>query len=340
MPPKFSIIIPAYNAEKTIAQTIRAALSQDTAEPFEVIVVDDGSTDQTARVVALFPEVKYLFQPNAGPASARNAGVKMARGEFVFFTDSDCIPHPDWAQKILPHFADPRVAAVAGSYSLANPAQGLAVCIHREILFRHNKLLPQYPKVFGSYNVALRRSVLDEVFGYSARYRHASGEDNDLSYRIIKAGYLICFEPLALVAHHHTTSVAQYLREQFRHGFWRARMYLDHPGMSRGDDYTFWKDAVEVPLTLFIFLDVLFFPLCASVPQCPSAPGAGLLGLWAAGALLFLETLFTFRNIGFSRRAPFWAGVMSLRAFSRTLGFMTGAATFLPQKLLSKTRHR
>lgn len=325
MDPKISIIIPAYNAERTIAQTIRAALCQDTDLPVEVIVVDDGSTDKTAKIIQSFPSVIYLRQENAGPAAARNTGWRHSRGEIVFFTDSDCVPHPDWVRKMLPHFSDPAVGAVMGSYRLASPSKLLPIFIQAEIVYRHTHRLPRYPKVFGSYNVALRRSVLDETGGYAVGYRWASGEDNDLSYRLLRAGHKIYFEPQARVAHYHTNQLFRYLREQFRHGFWRVRMYRDHPAMMSGDDYTFWKDSVEVGLCLLILAGSLLLIICGFfAPAAPLFRRAGVLALGCSCALVLLEMIFSFRFLRDLRLAGYGVAVMTLRSFARTAGFLAG----------------
>ncbi len=164
-----SIIIPVYNSEKTIRQTITAALQQDFPGEIEVIVVDDGSTDGTADIVRPFGEegrMTYVRQNNSGPAAARNRGVQAAKGVFVFFTDADCIPRRDWISKMMPHFSS-QTAVVAGSYGIANPEHLLSGCIHKEIIYRHQHLMPDFPKVFGSYNFGVRKEIFKEVGGFN-----------------------------------------------------------------------------------------------------------------------------------------------------------------------------
>ena len=95
----------------------------------------------------------------------------------------------------------------------------MARCIYTEILWRHTRLMPDFPNSFGSYNFCVSKKVFDAVGGFNAAYRNASGEDNDLSYKITKAGWRIYFKRKALVDHYHPTRVVKYLREQFRHGF-------------------------------------------------------------------------------------------------------------------------
>src|SRR4051794_21426577 len=98
---RYSVIVPAYNAEATLGACLRALLDQTLAPAaYEVIVVDDGSTDTTARVAARFP-VSVLRQAHAGPAAARNQGARAARGEILAFTDADCEPVPAWLGRIV-----------------------------------------------------------------------------------------------------------------------------------------------------------------------------------------------------------------------------------------------
>ena len=253
---KVSVIIPVYNRADLLPAVIKALLDQE--YPAEIIIVDDGSTDSTAEVAKGCP-VKYIYQENAGPAKARNTGWKASTGDIVCFTDSDCIPQKDWTGRLAEGFIEDSIGAVGGSYDIANPESLLSRCIHEEIKLRHLKLgAMKYIRAFGSYNVAIKRHVLEETGGFNEEYRTASGEDNDLSYRIITAGYNIKFQGKALVAHHHTERLCKYLKEQYRHGYWRMKLYKDFPDMTKGDDYTSLKDIIEPPLGLLSAFSVFF----------------------------------------------------------------------------------
>ena len=323
-----SVIVPAYNAQKTISQTIRSLVEQDYSEKYEIIVIDDGSTDQTADLIRSFPNVIYVHQPNAGPATARNHGARLAKGRYLAFTDSDCVPHKDWLSQLLQGFMKDDIAVVMGSYGIVNKENFLAYCIYKEIVFRHDHLLPDFPIVFGSYNFCIKKEVFDQVGGFSTSYRHASGEDNDLSYKIIHANWRIYFQRKALVDHYHPTRILKYLKEQFRHGFWRVRMYAAYPSMSRGDGYTFWKDIIEVPWSSLCLLGIVLTPL-GLTSFIAGTSGSIIL-------LLFFEISFArsmFRNV---QKEIFWGFIMFLRAFSRALGLSTGILSFLGLKILNK----
>jgi glycosyltransferase involved in cell wall biosynthesis len=101
-PPAVSVIVPARNAAATIAATLSALASQDLSEPYEVVVVDDGSDDDTAAMAEGSPgPLRVLRAEGAGPGPARNAGVNASRGAVLAFTDADCAPSPDWLRSGL-----------------------------------------------------------------------------------------------------------------------------------------------------------------------------------------------------------------------------------------------
>ncbi len=316
-----SIVIPAYNAEKTIGKTLETCLDQDYKGEFEIIVVDDGSTDNTRDIIKGYP-VRYIFQGNSGPAAARNRGWKAGSGKIVCFTDSDCIPKKNWLSTLLKHYKDnTQVSAVCGSYEIANPESLLARCIQEGIAFRHSTM-GENVRVFGTYNLAIKRSVLEEVGGFDETFLQASGEDNDLSYRIQERGHRIVFDGDALVAHHHRNSLFKYLKDQYVHGYWRAKLYRDHPGMSGGDDYTQWKDILEVPLCGLIMILLPF----VWAPYTVTAISLTLL------FYLAMQVRFSLQVFRGERWRLFFLFLLvtTLRGFARTLGFIKGVVKFRP----------
>jgi glycosyltransferase involved in cell wall biosynthesis len=321
-----SIVIPAFNSQKTIAQTIEACLRQTYAQgEIEVIIVDDGSTDDTQKIVRTYP-VRYIFQDNSGPAKARNTGWKDARGDIICFTDSDCIPHSDWVQKLIKNFNDKDVGAVGGSYGIANEESLLAACIHQEILLRHERI-PQKVKALGSYNLSVPKKLLEKIGGFNEEYIQASGEDNDLSYRMIKARYSLYFEKEAIVSHYHPNNFLRYLRHQFWHGYWRAKLYQDHPDMMRGDDYSGLFDFIQPPWFLFT--------LCM-IPFVWLSPISQILLIFSVTGLIFQFPLAA--KITIRKRQSKYLMIIIInffRGFARSLGMASGILRFW---LLKKTQ--
>jgi len=296
-------------------------MSQDYPGSVQIIVVDDGSTDDTPSLVQSFRSVEYVYQENSGPAQARNKGASLARGQLIAFIDSDCIPYSDWLSNLIAAFTSDDIGAVCGTYDIANPESLLARCIQAEISYRHARFGSKDVRFFGSYNVCIPREVFIRSGGYNKGFRNASNEDNDLSYRILQLGLKIRFESKALVKHYHPEKIKKYLHEQYIHGFWRARLYRTHPGMMKGDDYTFWKDILEpigvlvsgMALLMVPYFGFVSFYICAYL----------ILVLWG------MEIGFSF-SMNRNPKASLWfAWIMFLRAVFRTLGFVYGFIIFL-----------
>ncbi|MCX5667244.1 MAG: glycosyltransferase [Candidatus Omnitrophica bacterium] len=319
---KVSIIIPAYNAENTVSKTIEACLNQELAGEVEVIVIDDGSTDSTADIIRRY-RVRYLRQENSGPARARNAGWRAADGRIICFTDADCIPAKDWVAKLTAHYSGDDVGAVGGSYSIANRQSIFADCIHKEIIYRHARM-PRYVKALGSYNLSVRKDVLEEAGGFDETYTMASGEDNDLCYKITKKGYSLVFDKEAKVSHYHPEKLLKYLKSQFWHGFWRVRLYVRHRDMAKGDDYSgLWDYAQPAVALAIIFLAPFVFSAAARALIC---------AFLAIEALMQLPVPLSICMKTKSARYILLAPVTFLRAFSRGSGMFFGVIKFMAMR--------
>jgi glycosyltransferase involved in cell wall biosynthesis len=318
--PAVSIVIPAYNAGPALKETIEGCLHQDYPEDkLEVIVVDDGSSDGTSSVVKKYPVI-YIYQENRGPASARNRGWRAAKGEIVFFIDSDCVPEREWVKKLVEEYGPEQVGGVGGSYDIRNPRSSLARLIHSEILARH-RIMPRETLFLGSFNVSYRHSVLENVGGFDESFRWASGEDNDLSYRVTKAGYKLIFRPDVKVGHLHTERLGKYLKEQYRHGYWRVKLYKLHPDMMSGDDYSSIRDflpPVLAPLMVLFFVIGIFWHAALYISVALAAVTMGLSAHIVASMVKQGEAA-----------PPQMVGVLFLRAFARGLGMVKGVADFM-----------
>ncbi len=164
---RLSVVVPVFNRAHVVGRTLERVFSQ-ARKPDEVIVIDDGSTDNTAAVVKKFP-VRYFYQENAGPAAARNAGWRQAKNGIVVFTDSDCLPEKNWLKNIEGYFVDPQVGAVGGAYKTANRQKLLPRLIGYDIGHRYSSL-GKYIDAHGSYNLAVRRKILEQIGGFNKAY--------------------------------------------------------------------------------------------------------------------------------------------------------------------------
>ena len=255
---------------------------------------------------------------NSGPAAARNRGWRESEGEWVLFTDSDCFPEREWVERLVRLLEPADAGAAGGSYSAANGENVLAACIQDEIAHRHRRMRRQV-RFLGSFNLAVKRAVLEETGGFDVAYRHASGEDNDFSYRVRKAGHNLLFDREARVAHVHPERLGRYLKEQARHGYWRMKLYRDHPERMSGDDYSGPADFLEPPVALAL-LGLL--PL-ASVPLVPPLIRISLLFLLFAAGWPAAQMA---RKKG--ARYLYFFPVRFLRSFARAIGMAAGVWHF------------
>ncbi|MDD5148092.1 MAG: glycosyltransferase [Candidatus ainarchaeum sp.] len=253
---KASVIIPAFNAEKAIKQCLEA-LEKQTTGNFEVIVVDDGSTDKTPELAKKFRGIRLLQQKNSGPAAARNLGAKNAKGEIIIFTDSDCIAEKNFLEEMLAPFADKKIAGVQGKYK-SRQKELAARLTQLEIEQRHEKMAKQESIDFmGSYAAAYRKKVFEEMKGFDTSYPMASGEDTDLSFRISKAGHKMVFSEKAVVWHTHPASFLKYLRIKFYRAFWRTKLYGKHKDKIVNDSYTSLMIKIQLAVSYFFIASVI-----------------------------------------------------------------------------------
>ncbi|MEM0360069.1 MAG: glycosyltransferase [Candidatus Diapherotrites archaeon] len=271
---KASVIVPVRNGERTIEKCLKAILAQNLGQSFELIVVDDGSTDKTAEIVKKFKKARLFRQEPLGPAAARNAGAIKAKGEIIVFTDADCIPEKNWLSEMLKPFEDPMVAGVQGAYK-TQQKEFMARFSQIEIEERYKKMLSSKTiDWIGSYSAAYKRSVFLSLNGFDKAFKKASGEDPDLSYSIQEKDHKIVFNPKAIVFHHHPVSLAEYLKKKFQHACWRVLLYKKHSSKAVSDSYTpqFLKAQIgflgifSICLLLSLWNEtMLFFALAALV---------------------------------------------------------------------------
>ena len=261
-----SIVIPAYNAEKTLGECINALQKQDFSEEFEVIVVDDGSTDKTAEIVKDFSKknkkIKLIQQKNSGPATARNRGAMLAKSEIILFLDADCIAEKQWLKEMLKPFSDKQVSGVQGAYK---SKQKELIAQFSQLEIEHRYAMMQKQKSIdwvGSYSAAYRKKIFLQEKGFDEGFLTSSGEDPELSFKLAEKGHRLVFNPKAIVFHYHQSSLWKYLKTKYYRGFWRVRLYKKHAKKIFADSYTPQEIKFQIIffyLGVLLLLDSIFF---------------------------------------------------------------------------------
>lgn len=234
--PRATVVVPAYNAQGTLGRCLQALRTQTLpATAYEVIVVDDGSTDRTAQV-ARDHGALVVSSARGGPAAARNRGAAQARGEILLFIDADCQATPGWLEEMLRPLADPGVAAVYGAYR-TRQRQPVARFAQAEFDERYARLARRQSIDFlATHAAAFRRAAFAGQGGF--RTDLWGNEDVELAYRLAQAGARLVFAAEAVVYHEHPATLGRYLRLKASRGYWRTRVYASYPGKAVSDSYT------------------------------------------------------------------------------------------------------
>jgi len=241
-----SVIVPVFNGAQTLGACLDALAAQTVdAGRYEVIVVDDGSTDGSAEIAGQY-NVTFIRQERAGPGAARNRGTQEARGRLFLFTDADCAPTPDWIEQMLAPFADPDVGGVKGVYRTRQRSL-VARFAQAEYEEKYGRLgrLEQIDFV-DTYAAAYRCEVFAAQGGFNPEFLR--NQDQEFSFRLARAGYKLVFAPKAVVYHQHPATVWHYARRKALTGLWKVRVHIVHPSKAIRDSYTPWTQKAQIVL--------------------------------------------------------------------------------------------
>ena len=286
-PPTVSVIVPVRNGASVLPICLKALQQQDyPPEAWEVIVVDDESTDETCALVESTaadwaaqgnrPVLRLIRQEWRGAGAARNCGVAAAQAAIVLFTDADCEPLPHWIRAMLEPFEDLHITAVAGGY-LTRQTSVVAQLAQAEFEDRY-RFFSQHATVDAAFthSAAFRREVFVRIAGFDERMPN-NGDDLELSYRLILSGYQILFAPEGRVYHLHPETLGAYIRKKFGRGFWRTLIAKRYPDKLVRDSYT--PPLLKVQILLAGLTSVCLFAAPIVHPVWLGIPGLGGLGI-------------------------------------------------------------
>ena len=242
VPIQVSVVVPVYNGVDTIGACVDSLLAQQfPSAAYEIIVVENGSTDATSAIVQRLP-VRLFHSQLRGPAPARNLGIAQSRGDIVAFTDADCVAHPQWLVHLVAPYSDPAVGGVGGAIQAYGHTQRNVV----ELFADANAPLVNYvsgqdeflPHLY-TPNASYRKALLEQVHGFNPRL--LTTEDVDLSWRVqLETCAKLSYAPEAIIYHRHRTSRAALARQYRHYGFGEIlldTLYQDRPGYPRGRRY-------------------------------------------------------------------------------------------------------
>ena len=282
-----SVVIPVHNGRRLLPAVIAAIRAECQPYPFEILAVDDGSTDGSTRFLRGLTEeglLRVIEGPGRGVAAAVNSGIREASFPLICQIDQDVVVNPGWLEMLLGALDAPDVAAAQGRYVVAADAGVWARMIGRDLDSRYAVIRGRYVNHVCTGNTVYRASalnavgLLDERFGY--------GADNDVSYRLVAAGFKLVFVPGATSVHHWRDSCGGYLRQQFGVGYGRLDLVARHPHRATGDDVS----GVGMILHAAIMTACLVLLICGVVAQLMgSAWQPFVLACAGALALLALE---------------------------------------------------
>lgn len=247
--PRVSVVVASYNGAPTL-ETCLNSLKQLNYPEYEVILVDDGSTDSTPRIATDRPHVRYIFQENKGLSVARNTGIAAATGEIVAFTDSDCRADEDWLFYLVSDLLNGDFAGVGGHNFLPPEDSWVAAAVmvspggpaHVMLNDREAEHIP-------GCNMAFYKWALEEIAGFDPIYRKA-GDDVDVCWRLQQCGHRIGFSPAGFVWHYRRSTVKAYLKQQAGYGQAEALLMMKHPEYFNSAGGSLWRGRIYSPSSM------------------------------------------------------------------------------------------
>jgi len=241
--PMVSVVVASYNGARTLRACLDSLVRLNYPD-YEVILVDDGSTDETPDIASNYRTVRYIRQTNHGLSVARNTGINAAQGEIVAFTDSDCRADEDWLYFLIGDLVTSRFAGIGGHNFLPPEDSPVAAAV----LVSpggpaHVMLNDRVAEHIPGCNMAFYKWALDEIAGFDPVFTKA-GDDVDVCWRLQQRGYRIGFNPAGFVWHYRRSTVKAYLKQQRGYGEAEALLIRKHPEYFNSVGNSIWRGRI------------------------------------------------------------------------------------------------
>ena len=266
--PKVSIVVASYNADHTLKACLES-LGKLNYPDYEIVLVDDGSTDTTPQMARQFPRVRYFrHDQNRGLSAARNTGIAAAESEIIAFTDADCRADEDWLFYLVGDLQNSGFAGMGGPNLLPPEDSPVAAAVmvspggpaHVMLDDRQAEHIP-------GCNMAFYKWALAVVGGFDPNFTRA-GDDVDLCWRLQQAGCKIGFSPAAFVWHYRRPNVGAYLRQQRGYGEAEALLVRKHPEYFNSFGGSLWRGRIYTPSKFGVLLraPIIYHGVFGSAP--------------------------------------------------------------------------
>ncbi|HSB70842.1 MAG TPA: glycosyltransferase [Candidatus Methylomirabilis sp.] len=247
--PKISVVVAAHNAARTLDDCLNS-LRNLRYPDYEVIVVNDGSTDNSDAIIQRYP-FRAITTPKGGVSAARNEGIRAATGEIVAYIDSDARADPEWLSYLVATFLESDVVGVGGPNLVPPEDKWVAKCVYRSPGGPTQVMLDdRSAEHIPGCNMAFWKWALEEIGGFDPIFQKAA-DDVDICWRLLERGHRIGFSPSAVVWHHRRSSVNAYWRQQVGYGESEALLERKHPNKFNPWGHTFWAGRIYAPYPFF-----------------------------------------------------------------------------------------
>lgn len=221
-----SVIVPVYNASRTLARCLDSIFYQDCTFQYEVIVINNRSTDNSREIAVRYPVI-LCDEEKQGASAARNRGIQKASGELLVFIDSDCYAAANWLKEIIDPFFSDKHIALCGGRLLPAPPQNLIeeYSAYRKILsqervYKNERFSPPF---FLTANLAVRKDVVHNIQGFDENLIIC--EDADFCWRIQQKGKQLFYQKSAVVYHHHRSGFFSFVKQTFYYGYGHTLLF-------------------------------------------------------------------------------------------------------------------
>ena len=297
-----SIIIPTKNEGDVLKNCLNSIQNLEyPKDKMEVIIVDAHSRDNTVEIAKKFG-CKVVYENVGTRAGACNIGVKNAKGEYIAFTDADCVLQKDWMKNLIKQFNDEKIASVGGPNTTPEDDTEFAKCVGAVLSFlskpgaRYGLVADRATWTFhnSGCNAAYRKDVIEEAGGFNNKL--VTCEDEEMDYRIGEKGYKLLFTPDAVVYHYRRPTWKRFYKQAYKYAVGRMQAIKLHRKIGRWYHYT--------PPTIISIIVILFalsflnpiFPLIAFIILVSGGIGIGLMSLYLISRTK-MKHFFTFLGL-------------------------------------------